>query len=366
MKRKIFVVILVLAVVVAVTSLWGYKMFFGAAVEDRFTVVLRDDESYDQMLAKVKSSVAYPMALSIYAKYINLDKGIEAGTYTFTKDMTVIQVARVLKFGSNNCVRLVINNARTPEALASKIAMQIDADSTAIVSVLRNDSIIKDMGFESAEAMFSIFLPNTYEVYSDITPESLVWRLKRESDAFWANETRQAKLKELGYHSHQTATAGLHVHVNRDSLGFTYQEQEETIARILFFMEKNWNELLKFSRRTPSQLERWAARYGYKDNPQEILKTAKGGYGRYTCLNLCNENTIEFRIFRGTLKYNTLIATLQLVSQICSVAFVMSDEDIRNLSWTTFVAGCQYPELIQYLKERRLYINEPVESEVDV
>lgn len=175
-----------------------------------------------------------------------------------------------------------------------------------------------------------------------------------------------AKLKELGYHSHQTATAGLHVHVNRDSLGYTYQEQEETIARILFFMEKHWNELLKFSRRTPSQLERWAARYGYKDNPQEILKTAKGGYGRYTCLNLCNENTIEFRIFRGTLKYNTLIATLQLVSQICSVAFVMSDEDMRNLSWTTFVASCQYPELIQYLKERRLYINEPVESEVDV
>jgi hypothetical protein len=88
-----------------------------------------------------------------------------------------------------------------------------------------------------------------------------------------------AKLKELGYHSHQTATAGLHVHVNRDSLGYTYQEQEETIARILFFMEKHWNELLKFSRRTPSQLERWAARYGYRDTPQELLKTAKGETG---------------------------------------------------------------------------------------
>ena len=212
MKRKFFVVILVLAVAVVVTSLWGYKMFYGAAVEDRVTVVLRDDESYDQKLAKVKSSVAYPMALSIYAKYIDLDKGIEAGTYTFTKGMTVIQVARVLKFGSNNCVRLVINNARTPEALASKIAMQIDADSTAIVTALRNESIIKDMGFESAEAMFSIFLPNTYEVYSDITPESLVWRLKRESDAFWANETRQAKLKDLGMTSYEVMTLASIVH----------------------------------------------------------------------------------------------------------------------------------------------------------
>ena len=174
------------------------------------------------------------------------------------------------------------------------------------------------------------------------------------------------KLKELGYHSHQTSTAGLHIHVNRSSLGFTYQEQEETIGRILFFMKKHWGELLKFSRRTPGQLERWAARYGYKDSPKEILKTAKGGYGRYTCLNLSNDSTIEFRIFRGTLKYNSLIASLQLVNQICSEAFYLSDDEMRDLTWTAFVVGCSQPELIQYLKERRLYINEPVESEVDV
>lgn len=174
------------------------------------------------------------------------------------------------------------------------------------------------------------------------------------------------KLKEMGYRSHQTSTAGLHVHVNRDSLGCTYHEQEETIARILYLVEKFWEELVKFSRRTLAQLDRWAARYGFKDSPQDILKTAKGGYGRYTSVNLSNEETVEFRIFRGTLKYDSILATLQLVDQLCRVAFLMSDEEIRHLSWTTFVAGCTQPELIQYLKERRLYINEPVECEVDL
>lgn len=212
MKRKFFVVILVLAAVVAVTAVWGYQMFYGAAVEERITVVLREDESYDQKLEKVKSSVAYPMALGIYAKYIDLDKGIEPGAYTFTKGMTVIQVARTLKFGTDNSVRLVINNARTPEALASKIAMQIDADSVAVVTALRNESIIKEMGFSSAEAMFSIFLPNTYEVYADITPESLVWRMKRESDVFWASEERQVKLEELGMTPFEVMTLASIVH----------------------------------------------------------------------------------------------------------------------------------------------------------
>ena len=86
----------------------------------------------------------------------------------------------------------------------------------------------------------------------------------------------------------------------------------------------------------------------------------------YTSVNLTNKNTIEFRIFRGTLKYNTLIATLQLLDRICDVALFMSDEQIKAMSWTTFVSGCTQPELVQYLKERRLYVNEPVESEAEV
>lgn len=212
MKRKIFVVILVLAVVVAVTAVWGYQMFYGEAVEERVTVVLRDDESYEKQLDKVKSIVAYPMALGIYADYIDLDKGIEPGAYTFTKGMTVIQVARTLKFGVDKSVRLVINNARTPEALASKIAMQIDADSVAIVTALRNENLIDEMGFSSAEEMFSIFLPNTYEVYADIAPEELVRRLKRESDEFWADEQRQEKLAKLGMTSFEVMTLASIVH----------------------------------------------------------------------------------------------------------------------------------------------------------
>ena len=125
-------------------------------------------------------------------------------------------------------------------------------------------------------------------------------------------------------------------------------------------MEKHWEELLKFSRRTPRQLERWAARYGYKDRPQEILEHAKKGShaGRYSCVNLENRATIEFRMFRGTLKLNSLLATLQMVDHICSVALHLS----KDLSWTTFVTGCHEPELVQYLKERRLYVNEPVEG----
>ena len=180
----------------------------------------------------------------------------------------------------------------------------------------------------------------------------------------WSAILNQAK--EMGYLSHQAGTCGLHIHVNRTAFGKTEEEQDEVIARILYFFEKNWQELLKFSRRTHKQLKQWATRYGLKEHPKEILKCAKGDQERYTCVNLLNYNTIEFRIFRGTLKLNTLLATLQLIDRICDVALYLSDDELKEMSWSTFVSGCTQPELIQYLKERRLYVNEPVSAEMEV
>jgi hypothetical protein len=175
------------------------------------------------------------------------------------------------------------------------------------------------------------------------------------------------KALEMDYRSHQTSTCGLHIHVSREAFGETEEEQDECIARILYIFEKHWEELLKFSRRTRAQLNRWAARYGYRENPGEILDYAKGDNStRYACVNLNNHATIEFRIFRGTLKWNTLIAALQMVNRICDAALYSSDEEVQELSWTDLMSRIDEPELIQYLKERRLYINDAVSGEEEV
>ena len=175
------------------------------------------------------------------------------------------------------------------------------------------------------------------------------------------------KAISLGYRSHQTSTCGLHIHVNRSCLGETHDEQEDVISRILFFVETHWAELLRFSRRSEYSMNRWAARYGYEKSGREILdKAKKGNNGRYAAVNLMNWATIEFRLFRGTLKYNTLIAAIELVNEICDLAIRLTDEGIEKMSWSEFVEGIGAPELIEYLKERRLYINEDTSTEEDL
>ena len=151
--------------------------------------------------------------------------------------------------------------------------------------------------------------------------------------------------------------------ISRLAFGCTYEQQEAAIARLLYFVEKFWAELLRFSRRTQSQMNRWAARYGIRLTPSEQMNHAKNSCaGRYTAVNLTNADTVEIRMFRGTLKLNTLKATLQMVNHLVEVAISMSDAAVQELSWFDFLDEINEPELIQYLKERRLYVNEPVSA----
>lgn len=212
MKKKIIVIVIVVVAIVTILGAWCYNMFYSPAVEERTTVVLCGDESYEEMTAKVKRSVAYDWAFDFYAKYLGLDEGIEPGAYTFDEGMNVISVVRTLKFGSDNAVRLTINNARTPEILAGKIARQIEADSVAVVMALRDRTLIAEMGFDTAEAMFSIFLPNSYEVYADISPEALVRRMKQESDRYWGAAERKEQLARVGLTPYEVMTLASIVH----------------------------------------------------------------------------------------------------------------------------------------------------------
>ena len=62
------------------------------------------------------------------------------------------------------------------------------------------------------------------------------------------------------------------------------------------------------------------------------------------------------------MKYNTFIAAVELVNRISDAAMYNTDESIAKLSWSDFVAEITEPELVTYLKERNLYINEKVEE----
>jgi hypothetical protein len=141
-------------------------------------------------------------------------------------------------------------------------------------------------------------------------------------------------LKKQGYDSDNTSTCGLHVHINRLFLGRTYRSITNVEARILFFFEHFWNQLVKFSRRTEYELSKWCARYETIDYDLALEYNRES---RYYALNFQNRATIEFRIFKGTLDYQVFEATLRLVYYIVKYCKKFGIKKIEQRKWEGFL-----------------------------
>lgn len=162
-----------------------------------------------------------------------------------------------------------------------------------------------------------------------------------------------------GFRSHDAGTCGLHIHVGRRQLGQDGLERGQTAAKLTILAARLWPQLVTFSRRTDGQLERWASRPRLDlvgTTAEELLIAARDTKydGRYQAVNLTNTTTIEFRIFRGTLKRDTIVASLQLVDDLCKYAMAHDVEDCRAASFKDVVAVHPWKELTAYCQDRGL------------
>jgi hypothetical protein len=166
--------------------------------------------------------------------------------------------------------------------------------------------------------------------------------------------------RDHGYRSHNTETCGIHVHVNRDYFGDHENLQDFGIAKVLLLVDRFWAPLVTFSRRRDAQLKHWAPQVELdiesSDGPDIIVdKTKATAYrGRYQAVNLTNEHTIEFRIFRGTLNLQTFTAILELVDTLCRFARDHTLQDVQSTSWARFRTACTAAALCDYLTSKNL------------
>lgn len=195
-------------------------------------------------------------------------------------------------------------------------------------------------------------------------PATLEYHLNRFP---WKQIVETAKQYNYRSHSAREHSCGLHVHVNRMYMGRTDAERDLTAAKIAILFERLWEPLKKFSRRTDF---RWCndirSYKGYNefnenDSEYELCEKAKRkAYGHSKALNLGNAETVEFRVFCGTLKLNTIKATLEFVANMTEFAKRKSVSKCFNVTWDQMVNFRRFPELDQYLDERELNVPAPV------
>ena len=181
-------------------------------------------------------------------------------------------------------------------------------------------------------------------------PGTLAYHAK---ECHWKHLNRTAQ--KNGFRSHDaTPVCGLHVHVNRVSLGSDEAEQAETIRKMTVMLARHESSVVRFTRRSSAALSQWAPIPSIPSDYNDIRVYSPHHNDRYTALNVTNEYTVEFRIFRGTLRRDTIIAALQFVNNWCDYAMSHSWEEVESSDFLDIMKTHEYNELNQYLIQRGL------------
>ncbi|WP_215224476.1 endolytic transglycosylase MltG [Echinicola shivajiensis] len=151
-----------------------------------------------------KNIITDVISFSFVAKIMKYQENVKPGLYAIKPKMSNKDLVSLLRSGSQTPVQLTFNNIRTKEDLSEKITSNLEIKNEQFLHLLEDSLYIRKFKFEE-ETIMSMFIPNTYEVYWNISPEQLFDRMYREYNKFW-NDERKEKARVLGMTPEEVST----------------------------------------------------------------------------------------------------------------------------------------------------------------
>jgi len=190
------------------------------------------------------------------AKIRSYKQNVKPGRFLIKKGMNAYQIITALRL--NIPVKLSFNNQERLENLCERLSMQIEPNKTELYNALSDSVFIVKNGF-TKDNVLVMFLPNTYEVYWNISPEKFRIKMLKEYQLFWTRE-RLLKARSLNLTPTQIITLASIVHkesvkkserptiagvyLNRLKKGILLQA-DPTVIYAIKLSENNFNKVIK-------------------------------------------------------------------------------------------------------------------------
>lgn len=162
------------------------------------TYAMVNKELYDKRV--INDAVSF----GFVSKMLGYQDAVKPGLYIVKPKMTNLELVRLLRSGNQAPIRITFNNVRTKEDLAEKITPNLEMSEEQFLAILQDSVYIRKFDFDE-ETIMSMFIPNTYEVWWNTSPEALFDRMYKEYEKFWTEE-RRAKAAKIGLSPKEVST----------------------------------------------------------------------------------------------------------------------------------------------------------------
>ena len=191
---------------VIIGLLYYYFMSDLSASDKTQYVCIDRDDNVDSVFAKL-TPIANAHALTGYktlVRHSGYADHVRTGRYAIEPGDGALTVFRHLKNGIQTPVNLTIPSVRTLDRLASAVGRKLMIDSAEVMQALNDPIVMQKYGYDST-TIACLFIPNTYDMYWNISLENFLDRMKRENNNFWTAD-RNAKAQMAGLTENQVVT----------------------------------------------------------------------------------------------------------------------------------------------------------------
>lgn len=136
-------------------------------------------------------------------KLLGLPGKLKTGHYELSHNTTIKDLWRKLLRGNQDPVMYRLGTVRLPEDLAKKASRVFAFSEKELMTVL-NDSLFLDSLGVTSQNVFTLFIPDTYEMWWTTSPKEYVLRMAKESERFW--KTRSKDLIASGLSKQEVLT----------------------------------------------------------------------------------------------------------------------------------------------------------------
>lgn len=207
-KKKILIPLIVFSTLLSTTSVYTYQMLFSPNFlinhPDKM-IIIDDDTDFKGLTNQLIEDTLLNdvISFSFLSKLMKYSENIKEGAYKIKMNMSNYDLISMLRAGDQTPINITFSYSRKINDLAQKISEKLKISEKDLMDFITENSQ-SNYGFDN-QNIIGMFLPDTYEVYWDITPKNLLDRMKSEYDKFW-NSERTTKLERVNLSKNEVIT----------------------------------------------------------------------------------------------------------------------------------------------------------------